>query len=85
MKVGLGWIADLRRMLRGRQGCSDTGPFDNRTVELFYNTSTTVCRGMEPRGEENDGIQKNYDEPCHGGAVAIGRGKGLETFISRTF
>jgi hypothetical protein len=61
----LGWIADLRQMLRGRQGCSDTGPSDKRTVELFYNTSTTVCRGMEPRGEENDGRQKNCDEPCH--------------------
>ena len=74
----------LRRMLRGRQGCSDTGPSDKRTVELFYNTSTTVCRGMEPRGEENDGRQKNCDEPCHiGGAVAIGRGKSLVTFISR--
>jgi hypothetical protein len=55
-----------------------------RDLWSYSTTSTTVCRGMEPRGEENDGRQKNWDEPCHiGGAVAIGRGKGLTTFISR--
>jgi len=38
----------------------------------------------ETAREENDGRQENCDEPCHiGGAVAIGRGKGLVTFISR--
>ena len=58
----------LRRMLPGRQGCFDTGPSDKRTVELFYNTCTTVCRGMKPRGRRMMGDKRTATNLAISGA-----------------